>query len=84
MRMTYWSQNEDDDTNYPYFFDHGRNCWVVATGLCSLDGCFKDFIECEDKEQAYQKALELTQEGKEVEMTGPCPSCYAQYQKDCI
>ncbi|TVX85538.1 hypothetical protein [Paenibacillus agilis] len=75
-------EDEDPELNFIYYYRFDQCSWVIPTGLCKLNGCYTDFIKCKSKAEARKKAIELTEEGKEVEQSAPCPSCCNDYMQE--
>ncbi|EJW13796.1 hypothetical protein M5X00_13160 [Paenibacillus alvei] len=69
---------EDESGFLPFHFP-GEDRWGVPTRICSVGGCEYDFVMCSTEEEARNKGLEMTREGKELEVSGICPTCRNGY-----
>ncbi|BFH18207.1 hypothetical protein J6TS7_29530 [Paenibacillus dendritiformis] len=73
----YEESEEDERLNFSYYRKGTK--WLIPTCICSLGGCEYHFIECLTKEEAFAKALQMSEEGKKMEVIGACPTCYSEY-----
>lgn len=68
---------------YERWEEAGGKAWVT-TAFCQLGGC--EYRGCEF--DTYRKALAFAvvreAMGEEVQTSGACPECYAEYMADCV
>lgn len=58
--------------------------WETTTDICSIAGCeYKCFTTKTEKEALIQSIV-YTLNGEQVEKNYACPSCYREYQNECM
>lgn len=70
---------ELEEVEFVFYYQPETEKWVIVTGICSLGGCPKDFLEFETEQEAYDEALKMTKEGKEATINYACPACLSNY-----
>lgn len=58
--------------------------WKVPTAYCSLGGCDMDIYSFPTQRDALLFAAFMTALGLKPQTGTACPTCYAEYIKDCI
>lgn len=58
--------------------------WEVTTAYCSLGGCDMDVYSFQTQREALLFAAFMTAMGLKPKTGTACPTCYAEYIKDCI
>lgn len=61
----------------------GDGRWYLYKAICQLGGCDHRGVPFDTEKEALEEAMILTLVGRKPEIT-PCPSCYAEYLKDCL
>ncbi|ETT56840.1 hypothetical protein BSK66_32315 [Paenibacillus odorifer] len=77
-----WHQVENGEIevpNFTFYYSVELRTWVVPMEMCSLGGCDTNLIPFDDEQAAYDKAMELTRQGKEQQIGMPCHSCATEY-----
>ncbi|MDN8593073.1 hypothetical protein Q0V21_30560 [Paenibacillus sp. 11B] len=71
------------DSKFDFFRDDESGKWQLPLNICSLGGCYFNFLELDTEDEAREKAIELTKQGKEISGSSPCHECHNQYLLDC-
>lgn len=70
------------EIKFDYFKDDESSKWQLPLNICSLGGCYFNYLELATEDEAREKAIELTKQGKEISSSSPYEECYAQYLQD--
>lgn len=57
--------------------------WEMYKGICQLGGCYMNAEKFSSYEDALKEAAILSLMGEEMDCSGVCPECYAEYMKEC-
>ena len=68
---------------YEHWEEADGKAWVT-TAFCQLGGCEYRGREFDAYRDALAFAIVREATGKEVETSGACPECYAEYMRDCV
>lgn len=68
---------------YDHWEEAGGKAWVT-TAFCQLGGCEYRGREFDTYREALAFAIVREALGKEVQTSGACPECYAEYMADCV
>lgn len=58
--------------------------WYLYHNICSLGGCDFNGEGFNSEREALEAGARLTLQGEETNASYPCPSCYAEYQKESL
>ncbi|MGV2967166.1 hypothetical protein [Paenibacillus sp. AGC30] len=70
-------------SNFDCIQDDESNMWLIPMNICSLGGCYFNFLELDTEVEARDKAKELTDQGKKMTDSTPCDSCYNDHMQSC-
>ena len=68
---------------YEHWKEAGGKAWVT-TAFCQLGGCEYRGREFDTYRKALAFAIVREAKGEEVQTSGACPECYAEYMADCV
>lgn len=68
---------------YEHWDEAGGKAWVT-TAFCQLGGCEYRGREFDTYREALAFAIVRETMGEEVQTSGACPECYAEYMADCV
>ncbi|TVX85539.1 hypothetical protein [Paenibacillus agilis] len=69
----------DRSVRFEYSYDFNRCSWMLTMGICMLGGCDTEFVYFENKADAIEKAVQFTNEGKEVIKVSACEDCHQEH-----
>lgn len=75
---------DSQELNFHYYYDEELDKWLLPQEMCQLGGCDTKILDFDSEDAAYQKALELTKQGKTMKVGAPCAECYEEHLNDCM
>ncbi len=79
-KISNFSVWQDTDEEEGYI---GDGKWYLYESICKLGGCDFNGMPFDTERGALEEAALMSLQGKEPDMSYPCPECYREYLEDC-